>query len=966
MNTIKRDVYVLKNTIKIPIEVTKGTDAITFEFTVRDYNLPATAAAVAYAYRMGMKKPNSTLCDVSGNVISFQPSANFFEVGNNELQIRVINGDKSLISFKEKVKCSDSMGFPDEEEEVDQSLIEQIIAQSGKESGERKAADAQERTERIEADTREKSERLKEIATERARIDQLTKKGEGSTTGDAELADIRVGNEGATYSNAGNAVRSQTKDVPAMMDNLQSPYVDISLLEQGSLNNTGTEITSSKVLRSVKFHWNKNGKITAPSGYKIAIANYAMQSDESGQMLQVYQSATDYGDSQTSSKADGDTEFRRLLIKRSDGADINAEDLRGKIATNVPGLRPMDVIENIVNNVKVTFYGILVRGNMKVSLEDNSVVTVTFSDDARLQTRNGTTIHVTSGTVTLKSPKSNNIICYNNVTNAIVNYIHSDVDVCKPEITCLFNVYNGLVYECNIPLHYDGTYINTTQLSYAKTIGVDNFTITPTSDGYKISSSNYLIDSYGNLHSIDNNVINFTVNETVLNLLCFNRENKTFVNLPYSSTDLTKMPYDVVCGFYKNDVVNFLSNVINTNTTVADLRNSCVIKGNIFARISGKYAIVSCTPYARALIHNTNINISGFTLKKELNTVTIKYLILDEKGFDCVDASSLPENATIIALYYQYSVIPLNIGVICNTLPISEITQRKDIPFHLTWDRLGYRITSSTFNQNTDNYVIGNGWLTVKNGYELSQDLSIIDEYGKPNKIDVTITQNTNSIANKKILMIGDSITNRGWLQQYISERATVDFVGTKQTGDGKGIKDYMCEGYPGKTSTWMCGENSPFWNPNTNMFDFHYYSTTHNIEPDIVTIEFGLNERIYGDKFVENIQLMIDSIHAHNKDIRVYVITPFRMRKGGHDNTYGIDEKSYTYNMSCMLSCETLTECTLIPVWFILNDMYDYDTVNANYGYGNITYESARDPIHPSKEIGFKKLADMIYSYLM
>ena len=33
MNTIKRDVYVLKNTIKIPIEVTKGTDAITFEFT---------------------------------------------------------------------------------------------------------------------------------------------------------------------------------------------------------------------------------------------------------------------------------------------------------------------------------------------------------------------------------------------------------------------------------------------------------------------------------------------------------------------------------------------------------------------------------------------------------------------------------------------------------------------------------------------------------------------------------------------------------------------------------------------------------------------------------------------------------------------------------------------------------------------------------------------------------------------
>lgn len=49
MNTIKRDVYVLKNTIKIPIEITQGTDMIGIEFTVRDFTIPATAAVVAYA-----------------------------------------------------------------------------------------------------------------------------------------------------------------------------------------------------------------------------------------------------------------------------------------------------------------------------------------------------------------------------------------------------------------------------------------------------------------------------------------------------------------------------------------------------------------------------------------------------------------------------------------------------------------------------------------------------------------------------------------------------------------------------------------------------------------------------------------------------------------------------------------------------------------------------------------------------
>lgn len=614
--------------------------------------------------------------------------------------------------------------------------------------------------------------------------------------------------------------------------------------------------------------------------------------------------------------------------------------------------------------VPIAFYGYLVRGTLTVSLE-NDTVTVTFSDNTRLQTKNGYTIPVNSGSVTLTSPKSNNIICYNTVTNSIENYIHSNTDVCKPEITCLFNVYAGVVYECNIPLQYNGVYINIKQLTFAKTIGVNDFTITPTTNGYSISPSNYLIDSYGKTHSIESAVTDFSVNKTIFNWLCFNRMNGEFVNLPYNSPLLTTMPYDLVCGFYNNDVVNTLSNVINTNTIVANLKNSCVINGNIFVRISGKYVIASCTSLARALIHNVNVNISTFTLKEELNTLAIKYLTIDENGFKCVNASELLENDTIIALCYQYLVVPLNIGVICNTLPLTELTQRNDIPYHLVWDRLGYAVTCKTFTKNDDNYVMGDKWLTIKNGYNIDSDLAIIDEYGKPNNLDVTVKQNTSNISNKKILMIGDSITNRGWLQQYISERVSVNFVGTKQTGDGVGVKDYMCEGYPGKTSTWMVGNNSPFWNPNTNKFDFHYYCTLHSIEPDIVTIEFGLNERIYGDTFAENLQLMINNIHAHNSNISVYVIMPFRMRKGAHNNTYNIPEAAYTYNVSCMLSCETLTNCTLIPTWFVLNDKYDYNTVNANYGYGDVTYETVNDPIHPSQLIGFKKLADMIYSYL-
>lgn len=184
MNTIKRDVYVLRDTIKIPIEVTKGTDMVGFEFAVRDYSIPGTAAAVAYVYHKSMEKPKGILCNINDSTISFTPDNNFFAVGMNELQIRVINNGKSLISFKEKIKCSDAMGFPDDEEESQQTLVEQLLTKVGKEEGDRKTADETEREERIAADAEEKKARAEADETIRANrivaldeIDLVTEEG---------------------------------------------------------------------------------------------------------------------------------------------------------------------------------------------------------------------------------------------------------------------------------------------------------------------------------------------------------------------------------------------------------------------------------------------------------------------------------------------------------------------------------------------------------------------------------------------------------------------------------------------------------------------------------------------------------------------------------------------------------------------------------------------------------------------
>lgn len=458
MDAIKRDIYVLRDTIQYRIEVTRGTNMIPIELTIRDFNIPTTATAVAYAFSSRNDEPSKMMCDIVENTIKFTPSGVFFENGLNQLMIRIINDGKRLISFEVPVWCKDNkIRESDKSEEDQQTLIEQLLEKNG---------NLTDQVTNVEASLDEKATK-KEVDVERKRIDNLVAPGksaiglakkqltkdanklsqtEGSHThstswtstgsdddatflasvkdknvfvldcfcrthssktnkwektyheaeaaitinGDTvtvsatykttdtntdaaiftvvlgydeenrEIADIRVDSDGVTHDSAGAAVRAQTKDVPAMRDCLQSPYVDVDLLELGNINkSTGAEEDSTKILRSERFRWNKGSKITAPSGYVITIANYTLQThigDNGAYTNEVYQSTGGYANGISHQQADSDKDVRRLLIKRSDGADINVEDLKGKITTNVSDLRAMDVIDKMqeeIENVQV-------------------------------------------------------------------------------------------------------------------------------------------------------------------------------------------------------------------------------------------------------------------------------------------------------------------------------------------------------------------------------------------------------------------------------------------------------------------------------------------------------------------------------------------------------------------------------------------------------------------------------------
>lgn len=119
-----------------------------------------------------------------------------------------------------------------------------------------------------------------QIETERQRINQFTSLPPGSTTGDAELRDIRVGYDGREYENAGDAVRGQVGSLSEDLVDLDYAVFnvktgsDLTWIIGAITGAEGRPVTMDTRIRTVRFMAN-GGSVKPSDGYMIAVAVYS-------------------------------------------------------------------------------------------------------------------------------------------------------------------------------------------------------------------------------------------------------------------------------------------------------------------------------------------------------------------------------------------------------------------------------------------------------------------------------------------------------------------------------------------------------------------------------------------------------------------------------------------------------------------------------------------------------------------
>lgn len=191
----------------------------------------------------------------------------------------------------------------------------------------------------------------KQIDVERARIDAIVALKEGSTTGDAELQDIRIGADGVTYGSAGTSVRTQVErlrnDIRGLIADGQPSLSAFANWVNGGVTSgvvvpsMGNRIATDNVLV-----FDRDVILSVRDGYRIGVHLL----DETGAFLK------DSGWRTSDYHIPKNSYFRMVIARVTESTDI-ADILEFSSAISIQDYSSAQIrdINDVVNSLDETF-----------------------------------------------------------------------------------------------------------------------------------------------------------------------------------------------------------------------------------------------------------------------------------------------------------------------------------------------------------------------------------------------------------------------------------------------------------------------------------------------------------------------------------------------------------------------------------------------------------------------------------
>jgi hypothetical protein len=243
------------------------------------------------------------------------------------------------------------------------------------------------------------------------------------------------------------------------------------------------------------------------------------------------------------------------------------------------------------------------------------------------------------------------------------------------------------------------------------------------------------------------------------------------------------------------------------------------------------------------------------------------------------------------------------------------------------------------------------------------------------------------AVTNKKIIIIGDSLTDAGIFPaeiQYNLANGGIVSLGTRNdtvtigeetyTVSHEGRAGWATYDYTRTRAGYHTDVDNPFWNGSE--FSFSYYMQQQNYENvDAVIIGLGTNGQDLEANFTA-LKIMIDSVHAYDANLPIVLslVTPPASQDGcgytnGLQNSFELKQALLNTVKRYIQDYDEVNDYSFVhlaPLYFNLDCKRDFPTVEQAASARNpeIVTRQANN-VHPSK-YGYLKFADVYYFNLM